>query len=96
MENTVLFEHRCYSCPLALVALNAEEQEKEREEEIEDQRIRQLECESSREFRMLRLECMGNTSVHVAISTTSYCSTVNCCVSVLKLFFLGGVFFFLL
>jgi len=45
LENTVLFEYRCYACPLATVAIEALEQEHELELEEEDARARQIECE---------------------------------------------------
>lgn len=44
MNATVLFEHECFACPKATVALVAEEQEVELEEEERDQYLRQIEC----------------------------------------------------
>ena len=45
LEHTQLFEHECFSCPLASVAAEAIIQEEELEEEENAQRLRQLECE---------------------------------------------------
>ena len=45
LRETVLFEHRCYACPFATVAIEALEQEHELEEEKEEARDRQIERE---------------------------------------------------
>ena len=47
LEDTVLFEHECYACPLSVIALNGLIQEEELEMELRDQYLRQLECTSS-------------------------------------------------
>ena len=54
IEHTVLYEHECFACPRALIALNAIEQEEELEVELEDQRLRQIECELRVEKTRLR------------------------------------------
>ena len=45
LERTVLFEHECFACPLATIAINGLIQEEELEEEERDQRLRQIERE---------------------------------------------------
>ena len=45
LSETRIYEHECFDCPKAIVVHNAIEQDEELEHEMEDQRLRQIECE---------------------------------------------------
>ncbi len=44
LEKTILFEHECFACPQATIALHGLIQEEELEVERRDQALRQIEC----------------------------------------------------
>ncbi len=67
LMHTVLFEHECFACPLAIVALNGLIQEEELEVEQRDQALRQIERESGCcACQSLWYTC-GGVAVHLAV-----------------------------